>query len=135
MTEPKPEKMWAGCYQYRGRLVVRTSWDGARGGTKWRWETGYLDAYDRINIDGNISHLTRKEAMEDIDRDAKEQGEWKLVPAHMRDEGSRRGEGFCEGGEKYTKSGTCQFGCDHADHYSNDGHPECEAGADTVGLK
>lgn len=44
------------------------------------------------------------------------------VPAHMAEDGS----GFCSGGEKMQPNGRCQYGCDHAEHYSNDGHPECE---------
>ncbi len=115
-------KLHAGCYRYRGRYVVRTSWEGPRDGTRWRWETAHDDPYSGITFDGAIGHRTRKEAMEAIDEDAERDGEWLLVPAHMRDDGS----GFCSGGEKYTLNGRCKMVCDHAEHYSNDGHPECE---------
>ena len=51
-----------------------------------------------------------------------EQDELAQVPAHMAEDGS----GFCSGGEQMQPNGRCRYGCDHADHYSNDGHPECE---------
>lgn len=42
------------------------------------------------------------------------------VPAHIKESTGM----FCsregQAGER------CPDGCDHADHYSNDGHPECE---------
>lgn len=34
--------------------------------------------------------------------------------------------GLCSGGETMQPGGRCPEGCDHADHYANDGHPECE---------
>lgn len=44
------------------------------------------------------------------------------VPAHTNDVTGQ----FCPGGETDTEDGRCPHGCDHAEHYSNDGHPECE---------
>lgn len=46
----------------------------------------------------------------------------RLVPAHISDVTGR----FCTGGGLVTATGRCQHGCSHADHYANDGHPECE---------
>ena len=46
---------------------------------------------------------------------------YKIVPAHIAEDGY-----FCSGGGLGTVDGRCQNGCDHAEHYSNDGHPECE---------
>lgn len=34
--------------------------------------------------------------------------------------------GFCSREGQLAPGGRCPDGCDHADHYSNDGHPECE---------
>lgn len=59
--------------------------------------------------------------MSEIDQNAAKDGEYKQVPAHIR-EGTGQ---FCTGGELWTKNGRCQNGCDHAEHYANDGHPEC----------
>jgi hypothetical protein len=43
------------------------------------------------------------------------------VPAHYDAEGR-----WCAGGgQAPNQFGKCPFGCDHADHYANDGHPEC----------
>lgn len=43
------------------------------------------------------------------------------VPGHYNEAGQ-----FCSSEGLMTPSGRCPAGCDHADHYSNDGHPECE---------
>lgn len=47
-----------------------------------------------------------------------------VVPAHTNETTGQ----FCSGGGLETVGGRCQYGCDHADHYANDGHPECEDG-------
>lgn len=33
---------------------------------------------------------------------------------------------FCTTEGTLAPGGRCPDGCDHADHYANDGHPECE---------
>lgn len=43
------------------------------------------------------------------------------VPGHFDLEGS-----FCTREGSLQPGGQCPDGHDHADHYSNDGHPECE---------
>lgn len=45
-----------------------------------------------------------------------------MVPAHFNDVTGH----FCSRGETMQPGGRCPDGCDHAEHYSNDGHPECE---------
>jgi hypothetical protein len=61
----------------------------------------------------------------------------KVVPAHLATE--RTAEhgttGFCPGGGLRTETGHCQYGCDHSEHYSNDGHPSCSDDASKVPLK
>ena len=43
------------------------------------------------------------------------------VPAHYNERGR-----WCAGaGQSPNAFGKCPFGCDHADHYANDGHAEC----------
>lgn len=49
------------------------------------------------------------------------------VPGHINSVTGR----FCNREGGLAPGGQCPDGCDHADHYSNDGHPECE---DTSGL-
>jgi len=44
------------------------------------------------------------------------------VPGHINDVTGR----FCICEGMLAEDGRCPDGCDHADHYSNDGHPECE---------
>lgn len=47
------------------------------------------------------------------------------VPGHIRTAlGNERN--FCSREGQMAPGGQCPDGCDHADHYSNDGHPECE---------
>lgn len=43
------------------------------------------------------------------------------VPGHFNADGA-----FCSREGQMAPGGHCPDGCDHADHYSNDGHPECE---------
>ena len=43
------------------------------------------------------------------------------VPGHLTIEGR-----FCSREGLLADGGRCPDGCDHANHYSNDGHPECE---------
>ena len=43
------------------------------------------------------------------------------VPAHYRDNGTP-----CQKAGTLTDRGRCPDGCDHADHYSNDGHEACQ---------
>jgi hypothetical protein len=43
------------------------------------------------------------------------------VPAHYNVDGQ-----FCDRGGALAWGGQCPDGCDHADHYANDGHPGCE---------
>lgn len=45
----------------------------------------------------------------------------KIVPTHFNIDGH-----FCPRAGEATLTGHCGAGCDHAEHYSNDGHPECE---------
>lgn len=42
MSAEKPVKVFAGRYEYRGKVILRTSWEGEgpRGGTKYTWEIG-----------------------------------------------------------------------------------------------
>lgn len=47
------------------------------------------------------------------------------VPGHIKTAGTNAGY-FCSREGQLTPGGRCPDGCDHADHYSNDGHPECE---------
>lgn len=47
------------------------------------------------------------------------------VPGHIRTVPPGIGS-FCSREGVPQPSGRCPDGCDHADHYSNDGHPECE---------
>lgn len=44
-----------------------------------------------------------------------------VVPAHFNDKGQ-----WCSQEGRVAPRAHCPLGCDHADHYSNDGHPECE---------
>jgi hypothetical protein len=54
------------------------------------------------------------------------------VPGHIRTAGGDGNTGlFCSREGLLAPGGRCPDGCDHADHYSNDGHPEC---ADTEGI-
>lgn len=48
------------------------------------------------------------------------------VPGHTRTVGPDAGKHFCSREGLLTEGGRCPDGCDHADHYTNDGHPECE---------
>lgn len=43
------------------------------------------------------------------------------IPAHFTPDGQ-----WCPTSECDSSSGHCPLGCDHADHYANDGHPECD---------
>lgn len=45
-----------------------------------------------------------------------------VVPGHIND----RTGGFCTREGSLQPGGRCPDGCDHAEHYANDGHPECE---------
>jgi hypothetical protein len=42
------------------------------------------------------------------------------LPFHYRDNGQP-----CQRAGQLSDSGHCPDGCDHADHYSNDGHEAC----------
>lgn len=44
------------------------------------------------------------------------------VPGHINTVTGR----FCTREGLVTPGGKCPDGCDHAAHYTNDGHPECE---------
>lgn len=44
------------------------------------------------------------------------------VPGHINPKTGR----FCTSEGTPALGGQCPDGCDHADHYANDGHPECE---------
>ena len=44
------------------------------------------------------------------------------VPGHISDSTGL----FCQREGVMAPGGRCPDGCDHAEHYSNDGHPECE---------
>lgn len=46
------------------------------------------------------------------------------VPGHIRT--ANPPGNFCTREGELAPGGRCPDGCDHADHYSNDGHPECE---------
>lgn len=46
------------------------------------------------------------------------------VPAHFVTEGDKCGQ-WCSEAGMLTERGRCPLGCDHADHYTNDGHPSC----------
>lgn len=46
------------------------------------------------------------------------------VPGHIRT--ALPAGGFCSREGLLAPGGQCPDGCDHAEHYSNDGHPECE---------
>lgn len=52
--------------------------------------------------------------------------ELSAVPGHIRTESHNRGGYFCSREGQLAPGGRCPDGCDHADHYSNDGHPECD---------
>jgi hypothetical protein len=43
------------------------------------------------------------------------------VPGHINPNTNH----FCTREGQLAPGGQCPNGCDHADHYSNDGHPEC----------
>lgn len=57
--------------------------------------------------------------------------ELSAVPGHTRTATPAGPGRFCSREGLMTPGGRCPDGCEHADHYSNDGHPECE---DTSGL-
>ena len=61
-------KIAAGRYGYRGRYVLRTDWEGPRGGTIWRWEMGRDDRHGELFIDGLNSYSTRRDAMAEPDK-------------------------------------------------------------------
>lgn len=44
------------------------------------------------------------------------------VPDHYNADG----EWCAGGGQPPNRFGKCPYGCDHAEHYANDGHPGCE---------
>lgn len=44
------------------------------------------------------------------------------VPGHINESTGM----FCSREGTLAPGGRCPDGCDHAEHYSNDGHPECE---------
>lgn len=57
------------------------------------------------------------------------------VPAHINDVTGR----FCTHAGELADGGQCPAGCDHAEHYANDGHLECAdawavIGADAGGV-
>jgi hypothetical protein len=60
----------AGRYEYRGKAIVKTDWDGPRGGTIYRWETGQLDADGVVTIDGYISYGRLRDAVSAIDSES-----------------------------------------------------------------
>ena len=46
------------------------------------------------------------------------------VPGHIRT--ALPAGGFCSREGQLAPGGQCPDGCDHAEHYANDGHPECD---------
>jgi hypothetical protein len=44
------------------------------------------------------------------------------VPGHIKESTGM----FCTREGELAPGGRCPDGCDHAPHYANDGHPECE---------
>jgi hypothetical protein len=49
------------------------------------------------------------------------------VPGHIRTALPHSEQGyFCKREGEMAPGGQCPDGCDHAEHYANDGHPECE---------
>lgn len=50
--------------------------------------------------------------------------DFRPVPGHINTVTGR----FCPSEGIEAVGGRCPRGCDHAEHYSNDGHPECEDG-------
>lgn len=64
------EKISAGRYRYRGRYVIRTSWDdGPRGGIRYWWELGTVDNYGGVSLDGILPFRTLREALAEIDQE------------------------------------------------------------------
>lgn len=58
----------------------------------------------------------------DTPRDAARDIATYTVPAHYNVDGR-----WCAGeGQAPNRFGKCPFGCDHAEHYANDGHTECQ---------
>lgn len=62
----RAKRLYPGRYLYRGRYIVQTSWDGARGGLKWRWELAIMDR-GVICIDGDHRYMTLREAKGAVD--------------------------------------------------------------------
>lgn len=71
VKRPRPVKVTAGRYRYRGRWVIQTCWDGPRGGNRWRWEIGDDDKHEpgAVILDGLDNYRTMREAMDAIDKD------------------------------------------------------------------
>lgn len=61
----------AGRYCYRGRYIIRTSWEdtGPRGGTHYLWELGTEDKYGAVNLDGAGGFRTMRDAMAEVDKE------------------------------------------------------------------
>lgn len=59
------KRIAAGRYEYRGRPIVRTTWesDGPRGGTLIRWEVGTYDADGTVVLDDVYRHRTLADAI------------------------------------------------------------------------
>lgn len=69
---PRPEKVRAGCYRYRERWIIRTTWEGTgpRGGTRYLWELGDEDEYGDVALDGFGGFRTMGEAIRHLDAGA-----------------------------------------------------------------
>lgn len=63
---PSAQRRSAGFYAYRDRLIVRTQWDGPKGGKVWLWEHASWDRGEVV-IDGMTGYPTLRAAKAALD--------------------------------------------------------------------
>lgn len=67
MNVERARRRRAGSYDYRGHVIVRTTWDGPQGGKIGRWEIGYLDEQGVVTLDSIDSYRTLRDAKAAVD--------------------------------------------------------------------
>lgn len=72
MARPELRRVTAGRYAYRGRYIIRTVWDGPRGGKVFWWELGDHDEYEAVVLDGLSAYRTLGAAMSAIDAESRD---------------------------------------------------------------